>query len=774
MIASAHGKSRLGKGANGPGHKGPAAQEGSEVKKRAGRTLGGLVASCALLLALSAPAAGAAGCPNEALREAQGATALPDCMALEMVSPPRKFAEPAFSPSFSLDGERVLFTSQAALVNTPGYQDYAGDRYIATRAPAGWGLASTAPPLPELVAGGRHLGSPSAFTPALDRWAQLGATQSQGFVGLFGLFGGGLDGSFAPLSPQIVPVDNSGSQEIQFSVVQIDVNGSAADLTSTVLQGRSSLISYLPGDPKSPPGVKSGEPGEDRNSYVASVNGGEPTLELMARDKDGTVYGGRCGAHLGGSNDPFATTVQGALSASGTRIFFSTRPAQPFNSETGEGPTCDTDNPIRILRRSATEAGPEITPFLPGGLPEWEQPGDDLFEAASADGTKVYLATPRKLTGSDTDASGENCSANLGASKGCDLYLYDASKPEGERLTQVSAGEDSSPADVLTATTAISGDGSRAYFIAQGVLTSDTNPKGASAVLGKPNLYLYDAGTNQLAFLGTLAEEDKGALWGASGSFFGDAFAAPLYGPGGPEEETGGDGHALVFASKAPLTADDEDGGFGDVFRYDADSDTLERVSKAAPGGSDNGPFDVTVNPNGAKIPESNFGEQSRWAGEDGQSIAFATEEALLPGDGDEEINPYVWKAGELGAASAKVGGPPALAPGGEEIAFSTRTALLPQDKDTAADVYVARSEGGFPLPIEPGGGCNPLPEGGCLDGPSLPPPPVPGPTGDARGNVSEPPRCKKGFVKKKGRCVKKPKHRKAKKRAGRKQGGRR
>ncbi len=734
----------------------------AEVRARRIGVLQGAVCALALLFAGQATAA---DCPNEALREAQNATALPGCMALEMVSPPKKAAQAAFIPSFSLDGGRTLYTAQAPLAGTPGYQFYAGDRYVASREATGWQTAPTSPPLAELVVGGRHAGGPSAFTADLSRWNLLGASQPENFVGLFQLFGGGLDGSFGPLSPLMVPIDNSGSEQIQFSVGQIDVSASSADVETSVLRGRISFISYLPGDPKPPPGTQSDEPGEDRNSYVTSIEEGQPAVELLARDKDGTVYGGRCGAHLGGLN---ALTIEGALSTAGERIFFSTRPAQPFNSGTGEGPACDTDNPIRVMVRTATEGGPEIEPLLPGGPIEWEQAGDDLFQAASADGTRVYLATPRKLTSSDADASAEECSDHIGASKGCDLYLYDSSKPIGERLNQVSAGEGPAPADVLSAATAISGDGSRAYFAAQGVLTTDTNPKGSSAVLGKPNLYAYDAASGQLAFIGTLAEGDKEGMWGAEGTFFGDAFAAPFYGPGGPEEETGGDGHVLVFASKAPLTADDEDGGFRDVFRYDAEADTLERVSKAAPAGSDNGPFDVTVNPNVGKEPETNFGEQSRWVSEDGESIVFGTEEALLPGDSDEGSNPYAWIAGQLGRAVATIGRPPAASPDGEGIAFATRTSLLPQDRDTAEDVYVAREGGGFPLPVEPGPGCNPLPEGGC-QGPSVQPPvSSPATTKPSAGNVHKSAKCKKGFVKKKGRCVKKPRKAKGKEPAGR------
>ena len=85
--------------------------------------------------------ASAAGCPNEAIREAQtsealpdGTVGLPDCMALEMVSPPQKFGQEASDlAAFSPDGTRVLFNSKAAIGGTPGLQSFVGDSYIGVR-----------------------------------------------------------------------------------------------------------------------------------------------------------------------------------------------------------------------------------------------------------------------------------------------------------------------------------------------------------------------------------------------------------------------------------------------------------------------------------------------------------------------------------------------------------------------------------------------------------------------------------------------------------------
>jgi hypothetical protein len=60
-------------------------------------------------------------CPNAAIRAEQGIVALqlPDCMALEQVSPVVKHNQHARLPSVSANGERVLFNSQATIGDHP-------------------------------------------------------------------------------------------------------------------------------------------------------------------------------------------------------------------------------------------------------------------------------------------------------------------------------------------------------------------------------------------------------------------------------------------------------------------------------------------------------------------------------------------------------------------------------------------------------------------------------------------------------------------------------
>ena len=737
----------------------------SDITTSDRRLAGAALTLAALLGYLAMPAApAAAACPNEELRIAQGATVLPGCMALEMASPPKKFSQAALVSSFSRNGERLLLRIKAAPPGSPGFQDFNGDSYVASRGAQGWGIAATTPADPELSVGGPRSANPSILSPSFDAWALVGATPTQFLAGVARVYRGALDGSFAPISPLLIPYDDlSGNPAVHL----IEWGGSSDDLATSVFTVARGSIGYFPEDPRS----NSIVPGGGRNSYVVFPGpGGEPALELLARDKDGIVWGGRCGAHFGGApaGGAYALFNQGAISADGQRIFFSARPAQPWNEESLTGPECDIDNGLRILERTTTPEGPVIAEIAPGDGPE--APGDDLLQAASADGTKVYFTSPRKLAATDTDASAEACGAEVGKSKGCDLYLYDADRAPGDRIVQASAGEGPGPADVLSSIPAVSGDGSRAYFVAQGVLSAGPNPAGESAQVGQPNLYLYEAASDTTSFIATLSADDAGAMWGAGGSLVGDAYAAPLHGPG---LQGGGDGHVLAFASKAPLTEDDQDGAFRDVFRYDAQAQTLQRISKAPEGGADNGPFDVTVNFSSA-TPEGNFNEASRWVSEDGQTIAFATEEALTADDEDGAASPYAWHQGQLGAVPAQIVGLPIAAPLGGQIAFSTAAALLPGDSDAAVDTYVLREGGGFPEPSPPVL-CDPLQEGSCQQAEPQPQAPAAPATSSfsGPGNAKEPTRCRKGQVKRRGRCVKARKG-KARNRANRRKGGRR
>ncbi|HYI79854.1 MAG TPA: hypothetical protein VEW67_03245 [Thermoleophilaceae bacterium] len=541
------------------------------------------------------------------------------------------------------------------------------------------------------------------------------------------VFRAGVGGAFSPLSPLLVPLDPADRDRL--SVLASVFQGASADHSHVYFKpafsdtlrssGRHLTTTYLEGDPV--------PVGGEAHVYVAGLGvGGIPSVELLARDADGRVWGERCGARVGGQFDELQNTQlngrdQGAVSRDGSRVLFSTRPGQA-----GAGVCDPVANRLRVMRRVETSAGPWIT-VLSGSECDRVAPacdgvdGDDLYEGASVDGNRVYFTSNRQLADSDLDGAGSGACSDL-AVAGCDLYMWDATRSGGDRLVQVSAGEASaahptvgSGAGVATGTVAISGDGSHVYFVAEGVLTDAPNPSGNVAVAGQRNLFVWDADQESLAFVGTLSGWDAELLWGKYGTFKNDAYPVPAVGTDANGVEVGGDGHVLVFRTAASLTGDDGDGGGSDIYRYDADAGELQRISAAAAGGSDNGAFDVRPRAlqDGSQAG-TDFAEHKRWVSEDGETIVFQTDEGLTAGDHDGLFNDYLWREGELyrlpgtsrtqlslGSLGATLLAP-ALSHDGSSVAFEAITQLLPQDGDVVSDVYVARVGGGFALPDTP------------------------------------------------------------------------
>jgi hypothetical protein len=666
--------------------------------RRQSHSVAAALSLAALSLALIAPAGAAAACPNQERLDEQGALAagLPGCMALEMVSPPAKGGQPAREPFVSAGGERIGFKSVAALGASTGVLSISGDPYVATRGSSAWATAATAQA--GIAKGWSSSAEAMSFTPDLSGWLQLGADAFETQIGTMRAYRGALGQPFAALSPPLVPVEEGERKVVEQSIFQ----GASADHSHLyfVPGPLNSTIRYFPADPRP------GGTGADRNTYLARLDAGGPDLELAARDSEGKAWGERCGARLGGISSAGGARNQGAISADGSLTYISTRPGQPAAT------ACDAAaNKLRILARTESGGEVEIAELFASECDRVSPAcdtadGNDRFQGASADQSKVFFTTTRQLADSDLD-TGSECSATLGASAGCDLYLYDADLPEGERLTQVSAGGAGAPspgegAGVLNGATAISTDGSHAYFVAQGVLSADPNPAGDEAQAGQPNLYLYEPGSGETAFIGTLEGEDAATgsnqgLWGGAGTFRNQAYPVPAV----------GDGHVLFLASKAPLTGDDADGARRDLFRYDAAAQTLERVSAAAAGGADNGPLDVASR-GAAAVAGTALTEAGRWASEDGETVVFKTAEPLLPADANTVLDSYLWRSGELhllpGTAdtSGKLRDAAVLSHSGEEVAFQSFAQLLPFDGDTAIDVYVARAGGGYPNPVEP------------------------------------------------------------------------
>lgn len=713
-------------------------------------------------------------CANSDIRAAQGIEVmrLPNCLALEQVSPSKKGNQAASMAGgmVSADGSRVLFSSTATIgecVNTDGFN---GNVYIGALLPQSvWNVECTTTPVAVGV-GTKGL----SFNPGLSSWIQL--LKSNGQDAYHRVTPGGLS---SPLSPTLVNLTASGASP--------NLHGVSADHSHLYISpGPANLTgSYLPGDP-----VPAGA-GIDANVYVSQLDaGGNPILHLLAKDRDGKVWGGNCGARLGGMQE-FSLNLrngnraQGAISPDGSRVYFSTRAAQP-----AAGNCSEALHKKRILVREETPTGPKIDELFQSECDRVSPAcvttnGDDVYQGASVDQSRVYFTTTRQLADLDLDSSASPCAFNTAVS-GCDLYLYDSNRAPGERLVDVSAGDTTAAtrgvgAAVRNSLTAISTDGSHVYFVARTALTTDPSPTGAVAQGNANNLYLFTYPDEELSFIGPLATTDAGSLFGSANqaNLENGAYPVPLNGTDGQGREIGGDGHVLVFASRTPLTPDDTDAST-DIYRYDSAAETLLRVSKAVGGGSDNGAFNVVLPPGQRR--GTDYAQVGRWVSESGSTVVFTTAEPLFPGDSNGAEDSYLWRDGQLyhlpGSTRSSLNADqitPKLSHDGSTVAYQSSQRLAVSDVDSTEDAYVLRPGGGIRMPVTAtceGEACQGAPAtvsgeiGATTD--------VLAPPGNVKGQIT----CPKGKRKVrrggKVRCVKPAKHRKnaTKKKTGTKQGG--
>jgi hypothetical protein len=378
-----------------------------------------------------------------------------------------------------------------------------------------------------------------------------------------------------------------------------------------------------------------------------------------------------------------------------------------------------------------------------GGTSTIEVPDPGGFLTATPDGSKVLLD---------------------------DGMLYDLGE---EALTDLSSG-----AGGFEGLVGKSEDLSRIYFVDTEALTSPTekNTNGESAEAGEPNLYLWEEGT--LRFIADLLATDndnslsKLGVWHAA--------------PGDRLAQATPDGRFLAFESRAPITGYDSTiaegkGCFGfekignprcfEVFEYDAQEGTLICASCRPSGEVPLGPSNLALIggekgsfPQPRNLPPTGEGR-----------LFFESQDTLTLADANGHIQDvYEWEPEGVGDCTRAKGCLALISSGtspkdshfldasdsGNDVFFTTRDALVPQDIDGGfLDVYDARVGGGIPAVL------NPPCEGQACRGAA---PPVPNAPSAASALFSGPgnqasKRCAKGKVRRRARCVKRPRghHRK-------------
>jgi hypothetical protein len=670
-------------------------------------------------------------CPNEAVRQENNSLALPECRAYEQASPANKAGYKADFLGF-FEGDSVLFQTSAGNIANSGQGSGNKNNYVANRTASGWETIPNLNPAGTIFAGPEKVGALHNLPVLYSEKLQT----SYWYTAPGSVFTDDLDSYLREPDGRFTLIGHHTPTGF-CCALDIHTIGGSADLSHIVLQGLSSQ-----------PGV---------HEFVGTGNSAPRRVDL---DNTGQPISECLGPGGGGGATPAGAEGK-AVSKDGQTIIV------VVIGGCGSGPPAD-EVWARVDGTTSYDASESHCTRV-----DCNAPAPARYAGAASDGSSVFFTTKQQLLNSDTDQAD-------------DLYVYHlptASDPNpSPALTEVSGtgpgadteegvtvSENGSTAEGVT----VSADGSTALFVSPAVLAGNDDAFEEAAHQGDDNLYVWRRDSahleGQVAFVGKLISNDLNPIF------------SPEHLPYNHDSEMTSDGRYVVLNTASPLVPTDSDDGY-DVYRYDTESGQLTRVSTGplGTGGNVDG-FDAYLA--SAWRPVFYGTPIDPWASPlsisaDGQDIVFATDQGLVPRDGNGATDVYLWKAGRVslissGAVGNNVSGNGefAISPSGQDIYFVTGEALSPSDGDAVRDIYDARVGGGFSFAekeVCQGESCQPAGPG---------PPSEPNPTTNQARAPESPPKanCPKGKVLKKGKCVKKHKkhHKKHKgKRGAKKHGG--
>lgn len=652
-----------------------------------------IVAAAVAIFAIVAPSAANAAngqddCPNAAIRAHQGVTHLPDCRAIEMVSPTGRGAEVRLNSSLSTeDGNMVCFNSEYSVADAPpsGAKTH-DDGYCARRTADGWEtkwMTGPVPPDPRRGVNGSGIrflskdGQRVVFISDVgigEDWK--GGQPGHPLWGAFGLF---LREAGTTRWLSETPPD----QRLRDLACGFCVISQSTRLVLGVSEdGRHgifiSTLKLLPEDTNSKPDV-----------YEWTPQG----LRLVSVDEDGKAVSG-----FVPSKDTFDQRIAmpGSVSPDGSRVFFL---APAFRPSVGDPATLPLPGaPPDVVSVFMRENGQTrlISPRLGPGPDK-----DVLMEGAYADSSIVYMSTQQQLT----DEEKESCAT-------CDaIYRYDVETDElslfidhPDGVAFLGASEDGETVVYRTLSAA-----------SQLIVRHDGQDHLIGTLTPLDTVYLYDVVAS--------TRPDKRGLRVSS------------------------DGSVVVFASfggfdGAPIMN-------RQVFRWSSE-DGVEWISKRQDGGpvanfAQLGNFSTPV----PGLPRVAVGDQyfqganiGRVIAEGGERIYFETQEALVEEDVNGRIDVYEWRDGEVRLVTPGTQDDDAYyfdnSPDGKTVFFATGSRVIPElDRTHFRELYASRVNGGFELPETPQE-C----KGDACRGAAAKPParPAVGSTAfDGDGNVKEP-----------------------------------
>ncbi len=561
-----------------------------------------------------------------------------------------------------------------------------------------------------------------------------------------------------------------------------------------VYQSFSSDLSagYL-ASPDKPPLAGAPTCGEGQHDLYSrsSVGGGFATLFTS------TLTPGECGRPL------FA-----GASADGSHVLFQTEAALVSPAVSTAGPAFSANSLCTYDCNLYESVGGAVSlvNLLPGGGVDMAatfggpsgngDPGEDrpdLGNAISADGSRVVWSDVSSGVIYVREGGVSTVQVSAGAARfwtasvdgrfvfyteGERLLRFDVESGVREELAGAGAG--------VQGVVGTSDDGSYVYFVADGVLAAGAAP-------GSYNLYGLHVG-EPARFIATLAGTDNNLpVLGTGYGLFGD-WQSDL---GSRTAEVTPSGLSVAFSSTLPLTGYDNVAVSDPahraipelfVYQWEAGGGRLDCASCAPSGAppTEDVAFKMGEYVLGGWVHPSTWGTyMQRWLSADGSRVFFDTAQPLVSRDTNGLTDVYEWERDSVGGCGQPGGCVYLLSGGssqddslfldasvsGDDVFFMTRAQLVSEDRDESFHVYDARA------PHVPGEavGFPPLPGAVCggadCQGSS---PAVPGfgtPASVAFGGVGNLPTpapgvvskskskrvvvCRRGFTRRRGRCVK-------------------
>ncbi len=699
---------------------------GQGLSARSGRWRLGL-AALALMLALGV----LADAPASSLALSEG-------RAYELVTPPYKGGYGAGIVAASLNGEKVLFFSLGVFAGTP--RPGVGSFYLAHReAGKGWSTTPEQPP----ISGANGI---AEFSPTLEFGITprtVGHNEVEYVLHSLASPDTPADWEVFPGEIIMKPVEEFFNNDPSY--LTVDQESASSDLCHLVVDGINLSA-------EAPYQSTEGHKFSDFKLYdlARGCRGEGPWFRMIgARNRLGPheepePIRPECPVVPGyGGNDARSEeenhfALFNMVSGDGSEIFFTTDA-----EETAKFSAVCTHPQlfVRLGGSRTVEVSRPVDPSLPfGGCGEGGSPGEvpgevpcagaasrlpSFFKGASEDGSRVFFTSKERLVSGDTDNTNQLYMARIGCPES-----EPACEPAGRRvlgLTDVSHSQLAGETGEVLGVASVANDGSHVYFVAQGILTNSPNAEDEVAAKGADNLYVYDAETQRVSFVADLC---AGA--GASGSRADARCPSVLtsgkdgindevlwgIGVAASEVQSTGNGAFLVFSSYGRLIGRggqlDADSA-KDVYRYDAETETLDRVSLGEGGYDANGNgggFNTSIPPEGILPDGDSMQDQhelaTRAVSENGSRIVFSSSAPLSPNAINGRENIYIWRK-EPGWSEGRVSMistgssltndvNPVITPDGENVFFATAQGLVPADTENDVDVYDARVGGGFPL----------------------------------------------------------------------------